>query len=44
MQGQLLAAARALGAAVVLDKNVAVDMLLVAVDSLLEDREETAVT
>jgi DNA-binding response OmpR family regulator len=44
MQGQLSAAARALGAAAVLDKSVAPDMLLVAVDSLLEYRRETIVT
>lgn len=44
MQGQLLAAAKALGAAAVLDKSVAADMLLVAVDNLLEGRKETAVT
>jgi CheY-like chemotaxis protein len=36
MHGQLLAAARALGAAAVLDKNVAADMLLITVDNLLE--------
>lgn len=44
MFGQLSAAAKALGAAAVLDKKVAVDMLLVAVENLLEDRKETAVT
>jgi CheY-like chemotaxis protein len=44
MRGQLLAAARALGAAAVLDKNVAADMLLVAVDNLLENKKETAAT
>jgi hypothetical protein len=44
MQGQLLGAAKALGAAAVLDKNVAPDILVVAVDSLLEYGRETAVT
>jgi DNA-binding response OmpR family regulator len=43
MQGQLLAAARALGAAAVLDKSVATDVLLAAVGKLVGNRKETAI-
>jgi CheY-like chemotaxis protein len=42
MQGKLFAAAKALGAAAVLDKSVAADMLLVTVGNLLGNRKETA--
>jgi CheY-like chemotaxis protein len=44
MQGQLLAAAKALGAAAVLDKSLGADMLVSTVGNLLENCQETAIS